>query len=298
MRRSWVRVFMIGLILWALTVLVTFLTDNPNLLPTIVLLGSFLVPVTFVVWAYEHGRAGELTVPLLFRGFVNGGVLGILGASLLESYLLHPSPWMYAGVGLIEEAVKLVALMIVARGLSLRSSRDGLVLGAAVGFGFAAFESAGYAFNAMFDAHGVSLRSLVATEVLRGVLTPLGHGLWTAILGCVLFTAARRHGRWRLDGTVLLAYLGVSLLHALWDSMHGIAIGLAVLLAGAPWQHDLIEHGHLPEATAGQSRFVTVLEWGGLALISAAALVWLRVLAVRTRQAPPLPWGPAHPWQG
>jgi protease PrsW len=28
--------------------------------------------------------------------------------------------------------------------------RDGMVLGAAVGFGFAAFESAGYAFNALF----------------------------------------------------------------------------------------------------------------------------------------------------
>ncbi len=54
-------------------------------------------------------------------------------------------------------------------------------LGAAVGFGFAAFESAGYAFNALFTASGLSLPNLVETEVLRGVLAPLGHGLWTAI---------------------------------------------------------------------------------------------------------------------
>jgi RsiW-degrading membrane proteinase PrsW (M82 family) len=124
------------------------LTANSNLVPTIVLLGSFLVPVTFVVWAYEHGRSAQVTVPLLFTAFVVGGVLGVLGAALLEAYLLHPSVWLYAGVGLIEEAVKLAALVFVARRLHPRTMRDGLVLGATVGFGFAAFESAGYAFNA------------------------------------------------------------------------------------------------------------------------------------------------------
>jgi RsiW-degrading membrane proteinase PrsW (M82 family) len=46
-------------------------------------------------------------------------------------------------VGLIEEAVKLGALWLLAR----YTMRDGMVLGATVGFGFAALESAGYAFN-------------------------------------------------------------------------------------------------------------------------------------------------------
>jgi hypothetical protein len=72
------------------------------------------------------------------------------------------------------------------------------VLGAAVGLGFAAFESAGYAFNALFTSSGLSLADLVETEVLRGILAPVGHGLWTAILGGVLFAAAARHGRLRL----------------------------------------------------------------------------------------------------
>ncbi|MBD2894947.1 hypothetical protein amrb99_38780 [Actinomadura sp. RB99] len=137
--KPWLRVFWAGLALWAASVLVTVVTANANLLPTIVLLGSFLVPVTFVVWAYEHGTSGEVTVPLLFRAFVVGGVLGVLGASLLERYLLHPSLWRYFGVGFIEEAVKVAALLYVARHLRARTLRDGLVLGATVGFGFAAF---------------------------------------------------------------------------------------------------------------------------------------------------------------
>ena len=49
-RRPWLRVFLTGLVLWLLTVVVTMATGNPNLIPTIVLLGSFLVPVSFVVW--------------------------------------------------------------------------------------------------------------------------------------------------------------------------------------------------------------------------------------------------------
>ena len=51
--RPWLRMFLGGLAMWLATVLVTFLTGNPNLVPTLVLLGSFLVPVTFVAWAFS-----------------------------------------------------------------------------------------------------------------------------------------------------------------------------------------------------------------------------------------------------
>jgi RsiW-degrading membrane proteinase PrsW (M82 family) len=42
--------------------------------------------------------------------------------------------------------------------------RDGMVLGAAVGFGFAAFESAGYTFNALLTRTGLSLLGTAATS--------------------------------------------------------------------------------------------------------------------------------------
>jgi protease PrsW len=54
--------------------------------------------------------------------------------------------------------------------------------------------------------------------VLRGILTPLGHGLWTAILGGALFEAAAHYGRPRLTRAVLGWYALVGLLHALWDA--------------------------------------------------------------------------------
>jgi RsiW-degrading membrane proteinase PrsW (M82 family) len=277
-RRTWLRIFLTGLILWLMTVVVTFATGNPNLIPTLVLLGSFLVPVTFVVWAFGRRHSGEVTAELLFSTFVTGGVLGVLAASVLESYLLNPSTLLFVGVGLIEEAAKLVALAFLTRRLTQKYARDGLILGASVGFGFAAFESAGYAFTALFTERGLSLMQLVQTELLRGLLAPVGHGLWTAILGGVLFSASgRRH--FALTGRLLVAYLGVSLLHALWNSMHSIALVVTLLLTGTPAQYGRLEQGGEPLPTPAQADLFTALSWGGLALVSLVGIGWL--LAVR-----------------
>jgi protease PrsW len=273
-RRTWLRMFFTGLVLWVLSVVVTFLTGNPNLVPTVVLLGSFLVPVTFVVWAFGRRHSGEVTAELLFSTFVTGGILGVLAASLLESYLLHPSPWLFLGVGLIEEAVKLLALAFLTRNLAHKYARDGIILGAAVGFGFAAFETAGYAFTALFTERGLSLIQLVQTELLRSVLSPVGHGLWTAILGGVLFSSSGRE-HFALTWRLLFSYLGVSVLHALWDSMHSIALVLTLLLTGTPYQYQLIERGYQPEPTPAQANLFTVLSWGGLILVSLIGIFWL-----------------------
>jgi RsiW-degrading membrane proteinase PrsW (M82 family) len=256
------------------SLVVTLLTANANLVPTLILLGSFLVPVTFVAWSFEHWRDEHVTTELVVSAFITGGVLGVLGASLLESYLLHPSPLLFIGVGLIEEAVKLAALIFITRRMPRRHTRDGIVLGAAVGFGFAAFESAGYAFNALLTVHGLSLNALVETEVIRGLLAPVGHGLWTAILGGFLFRASRG-GVFRYSGGLLGAYLLVSLLHALWDSMSVIAVVVTFLLTGTPWQERLLQYGYLPQPTNEQVHLFTVLSNSGLALVSVLGITTL-----------------------
>ncbi|MGI8333397.1 PrsW family intramembrane metalloprotease [Actinomadura scrupuli] len=272
--RSWLKIFFAGLVLWLASLLVTLLTANTNLVPTLILLGSFLVPVTFVAWSFEHWRDEHVTTELVVRAFVAGGVLGVLGASLLESYLLSPSPLLFLGVGLIEEAVKLAALIYITRRLPRRHVRDGVVLGAAVGFGFAAFESAGYAFNALLTVRGLSLHALVETEIIRGLLAPVGHGLWTAILGGFLFRASRG-GAFHYSTGLLLAYLWVSVLHALWDSMNGIAVALTFLLTGSAWQYRLLEYGYMPKPTEEQVHLFTVLSISGLSLVSALGIATL-----------------------
>jgi protease PrsW len=281
-RRPWLGMFLGGLGLWVATVLVTFVTQNPNLVPTIILLGSFLVPVTFVAYAFARGDQ-VVTAQRILTAFVYGGALGVLGASLLEAeFLKQPSIPTYLGVGLIEEAVKLAALWLLARRLPRYTMRDGIVLGAAVGFGFAALESAGYAFNALFTSSGLSLINVVETEVLRGILAPVGHGLWTAILGGALFATAARRGRPRLTGSVLGFYLLVAALHALWDAAQPIAVWLTLVLTGTQVQWQFIHLGQVPAVTQTQVHLFTVLNWGLLIL---DALIGLLILRGRWRQA-------------
>lgn len=282
-RNTWAMIFATGLTLWVTSVVVTLLAANANLVPTLILLGSFLVPVTFVTWAFERWKDEHVTAELIIRAFFVGGLMGVLGTAVLEAYLLTPSPALFLGVGLIEEAVKAVALVLITRHLPRRHARDGFILGAAVGFGFAAFETAGYAFNALLTVRGLSLAALVETELVRSVLAPFGHGLWTAILGGVLFSEARG-GRLHYTGAVLRMYLWVSLLHALWDYTHSISIALTFLLTGTSWQYRLLLMGYFPQPTSEQVHVFTVLSISFLAAVSVLGTATLRASWRRTRR--------------
>jgi RsiW-degrading membrane proteinase PrsW (M82 family) len=83
--------------------------------------------------------------------------------------------------------------------------------------GFAALESSGYVFTAFIDSGG-SLSALVVVTLLRGLLSPVGHGTWTAILASVMFREAAPD-RFRINRAVIGAYVTVVVLHGLWDGL-------------------------------------------------------------------------------
>jgi len=85
--RWWV-VFLSGLALWIASIIVTRVTRNLNMIPTVVLLGSFLVPVTAVVWYVDHDPSPLLGPRRIFDAFAVGGLIGVLAVSLVEFWLL------------------------------------------------------------------------------------------------------------------------------------------------------------------------------------------------------------------
>ena len=223
--RSWLRAFLIGLLLFIITVIVMSLTGNLNLYPTVILIGNFLVPAVFVAFLYDHQHFSKLTTETVAISFVVGGVLGVLGASILETLLVpvpaNPTQGLSLTsallVGLIEEGCKILVVAFMARKMHHTSQMDGLLLGGAVGMGFAALESTGYAFTTLLLSHGY-IGASIGTTVLRGLFAPFGHGIWTALLGAMLFRASGpRH--FHITGSVLLTYLFVSLLHGFWDGL-------------------------------------------------------------------------------
>src|SRR6266699_4161853 len=89
--RGWVRVLLIGSGLFIVTTIVMLLTGNLNLYPTVILIGNFLVPIVFVAFLYDHQHFSALSLDTVATSFCVGGILGVLGASILESLLL-PTP--------------------------------------------------------------------------------------------------------------------------------------------------------------------------------------------------------------
>jgi RsiW-degrading membrane proteinase PrsW (M82 family) len=217
-RTAWRRILLGGLLLYVVGVAILGLTENPNLFPTVVMLGNLLVPVAYVAFFYQRRHLSDLNLPSVAAAFFWGGVLGTFAAALLEPIFIRQLDFATAFlVGLIEEGAKVLGILVVARRRRHDREIDGLILGAAAGMGFAALESTGYAFTAFLASRG-SLSATVGITLLRGVLAPVGHGTWTALLASVLF----REGmptHFRVNRAVVGAFLLVVLLHGLWDGL-------------------------------------------------------------------------------
>ncbi|NNC11736.1 PrsW family intramembrane metalloprotease [Planctomonas sp. JC2975] len=281
----WWKTLLGGVALWIIAAAVTFGTQNTNLVPTVILLGSFLVPFSVVMYASERTE-GNLDMTRLILAFFIGGVFGVLGASILEVNL-QPSWYMYLGIGAIEEFCKGAVFVVIGLAVRPKNGHQGALLGAVVGAGFAAFESAGYAFNAGLTRHGIDLLSMLQTEAVRGVLTPVGHVLWTAILGAAIFAAIGRTAKW---WAVVIAFVAVAVLHSLWDSMSFIATLLAVEFTGGAVKQ--LSYGLLLPATAESiSSLAQVLYVVGLIVISVIGILVLSIWGRRPKR--PRPAAPA-----
>lgn len=283
-RGLWWKCFAVGFGLWILAASVTLVTRDPLLMPTLILLGSFLVPATVAAFAMESAT-GTLTARRIAFAFTIGGAGGVLAASLLESRLAD-TLWIYVGVGLIEELVKGAIVFGVGLATTPKTARQGACLGAAVGAGFAAFESAGYAYSAALDSHALGVVAVLQSEALRAALVPVGHVLWTAILGAVLFEALRRPLGPPALRRLAAGLAGVVLLHALWDAMAGIAQILTLLTTGAGWHvHGFAEvFAHVADPAA--LSIANGIYWMGLAVVTGAGVLTLRRVLRRSAVRP------------
>jgi RsiW-degrading membrane proteinase PrsW (M82 family) len=213
LRRPWVQTLLGGLALWIILDWATLASKNINLVPSLILLGACLGPVTFVTYVYERVR--DVPWPSLLQCFVVGGILGVTAASILEyRTLLDYGALPTLATGLIEETSKLlVPLVIFAVGRHRREA-DGLLIGVASGMGFAAFESMGYGLTTLLASQG-HIGSVESVLFARTVLSPAGHAAWTGLI-CAALWRARERGEWAI---VPLAFVVAVVLHALWDSV-------------------------------------------------------------------------------
>ncbi len=234
--RRWFWVLIIGLIIFFACEQVLKYTQNTDLIPTVLLVGAGIVPVTFVTYFYEQERTldkpvhREMPLPLVASSFFVGGAVGLIIAGILEYQTLRNlGPIALLGVGLIEESAKLIFPLAIYLRRQYQSEIDGLLFGVASGMGFATLETMGYGLVAFLQSNG-NLGMVEEVLLVRGLLSPAGHAAWTGLVCAVLWRQRERTGR-QFNPAVIGIFLLVVVLHAVWDLV-GVTSNPFILIAG------------------------------------------------------------------
>ncbi len=211
---------------------------NTNALPGMIVIGSFAVPLSTMILFMETNVWRNVSLFHILQIFLVGGCASLVATLFLFSlYPVGELDFIGAfSVGIIEEVGKAVIVYIFLRRLGKLSILTGLLVGGAVGAGFAAFESAGYGLqplmayfvNAGYAAaygQGINPETMIdainQNIFLRGILAPGGHVAWAAITGAAMVITAKARGVFDTgivsDGKFLRLFAIPVVLHGLWD---------------------------------------------------------------------------------
>ena len=216
-----------------------FQTGNTNFIPGMMFLGAFAVPLATLTLFFEWNTPRNVSIHTVGKLFLMGAIVSLAVALLGYSMPIFDLSDMEAGI--VEEVAKLLTVVVVMRSVRYKYILNGILFGAVVGAGFAAFETAGYALNDGFlqgllptvVKYGSLKEQVVALAIhrgvigmlqvlrLRGILTPLGHVAWTALAAGAFWRVKqdkKTSFTMLFDKRFLKAFLIPVVLHAIWDA--------------------------------------------------------------------------------
>jgi RsiW-degrading membrane proteinase PrsW (M82 family) len=137
------------------------------------------------------------------------------------------------GAPVVEETMKGLVLfgLLWRRRDEIDGPTDGVIYAAMVGLGFAMVENVGYYINAIVTPQRGGIALLGYTFVLRGVVSPLLHPIFTSMTGLgVAYAASRPRGAASAKWAVFLGWLAAVALHGTWNGLS--LFGTAGLIGG------------------------------------------------------------------
>lgn len=214
------RIFMAFLLVYVLFFVCVTGFGSPFALAGLIIIGSFAVPFSLVIFFFETNVPQNISIFSIVQMFFVGGVAAIFVTLFLYSIVpINRITVIGAvGIGLIEEIGKLLIVAWFVNRMNVKFILNGLLIGAVIGAGFAAFESAGYAlayFSALQDDTFLHV-------IVDRAWTSIGsHTVWTAIAGAALVIVKRDRpfsASLLLTQPRFLKFFAVSVaLHAAWD---------------------------------------------------------------------------------
>jgi protease PrsW len=215
-------VFLLALLV-LLTILGERLTGQTIVTAALVAVIPVLVIVPTLLWLdrYEAEPARFLVFAFLW-----GGLVAVAGAFVLNTYGLEliarsrwTDPFATGAVYLApvtEETLKGLGILLIylLRRREFDGVIDGIVYGGIIGAGFAFSENILYLGRA-YDLYGDE--GLTATFIVRGIMGPFGHPLFTAMTGIGIGIAVTSRRPLVRVVAVLGGWVCAMLLHSLWN---------------------------------------------------------------------------------
>ncbi len=213
----------LGIIVLALTFLnfgvsVSIMAGLTAFIPAVIYLAMFLwldrydpEPVKTLAFAFAWGAVVAIFVSSIFNGIFNqafGDLLtGIISAPLIEE-------------GSKGAGVLLIAVLFKR---DFDSVLDGIVYAGVVALGFATMENVDYYGDSLVNG---GTESLAGTFIVRGILSPFSHVLFTCMTGIGCGIARETYNPFLKFAAPLLGYAAAMMLHALWNTLASFSAGL------------------------------------------------------------------------
>ncbi|WP_055482164.1 PrsW family intramembrane metalloprotease [Sphaerimonospora mesophila] len=185
-------------------------------------------PRTNLIFAFAWGAGVAVLV---------AGLLNSLNLLWLQRWLGQGAHDLVATFGAppVEETMKGIVLLglLWFRRQELDGPTDGIIYASMVGLGFAMSENVSYYITALSE-NGPEV--LAATVVVRGVLSPFAHPLFTSLIGIsVAYAAAQRRSASGV-AVIVAGWIGAMIMHGIWNGfalfggLGGLAIAYLLLM--------------------------------------------------------------------
>lgn len=190
-------------------------------IPGFIFAGAFAMPISALIFFFELNSFKNISIMNTFKIFFVGGAFSLLIALLLyQVFPLSLESQIFGTltvtdaflIGLIEEVGKFIIVIYFVTKLDIKYILNGLLVGGAVGAGFAAFETAGYILSFSEQAMEVT--------IIRAITSIGGHLAWTAIAGGALIIVKRTSElelSHFMKSQFVFFFSSIVIMHALWD---------------------------------------------------------------------------------
>lgn len=209
------RIGLAGLLLSLLVFISCQIFASDGMMLVFCMLPAFVVPFALMIFYWEMNIPGNVSIYEALLMTLLGGILSLTVTGIVRiltedasntAFLLGPFP---------EELAKLVIVYLLLSRKKFSYGLQGILIGGAVGVGFAAIESAGYALSTGLGGGNIALNLLI-----RGILAIGGHAVWAAVYGGALALAKGKGSltpRCLCNSLFVMSWTGAFLLHTIWN---------------------------------------------------------------------------------